>query len=210
MRCIIRYRAPKGPYWRTLLGGLRERLAGRVWVAAARDGRCAGYGVRRPGACGRRDASGSLCAAGARGPGLTNSATEPALTLLAARLLPKSRTLAALTSREPNWMARFTRPAACAGGGARTATCWLLRGGDSGGGKARACVRACAACRTHAPAAGPAAAARAAGCVCRLARAAARGLRGEQGRPDKPLDTASTPAALAHVAFSATSALCPN
>lgn len=44
--------------------------------------------------------------------GKSTSCTDPALDAFAARLLPKSRRLAALPMRLPNWMARFTRAAA--------------------------------------------------------------------------------------------------
>lgn len=44
--------------------------------------------------------------------GNADSLTEPALARLAALLLPKSRQLACLPMRVPNWMARLTRDAA--------------------------------------------------------------------------------------------------
>lgn len=53
---------------------------------------------------------------------MSASRTEPAFLRLAARLLPKSRLLAWLPMRVPNWMARFTRAAARGRPSCRSAT----------------------------------------------------------------------------------------
>jgi hypothetical protein len=44
--------------------------------------------------------------------GSSCSGMDPAFALLAFMLLPKSRTLLSFPMRLPNWMARFSRPAA--------------------------------------------------------------------------------------------------